>query len=111
MYICAGLPTSTSFVTNIDDDAKGQRTCIVYGNGVTTIYAYDPLTFRLTLLRTLRGAAQPQIWGDIEGPGGAVPQREDESAQAYVARSGLHLRSGRQYHAHPRRRPADPVFQ
>ncbi len=31
------------FVTNIDYDAKGQRTRIDYGNGVSTDYTYDPL--------------------------------------------------------------------
>ena len=50
-----GQPVWTPFVTNIDYDAKGQRTKIVYGSGataghkgVTTTYSYDPLTFRLT---------------------------------------------------------------
>lgn len=42
-------------VTDIDYDAKGQRTLIYYGNGVRTTYKYDPLTFRLTHLQTVRG--------------------------------------------------------
>lgn len=41
-------------VTNIDYDAKGQRTRIAYGNGTVTTYSYDPLTFRLTNLKTTR---------------------------------------------------------
>jgi RHS repeat-associated protein len=44
-------------VTDIDYDAKGQRTLIDYGNGVRTTYTYDPLTFRLTHLLTRRNAA------------------------------------------------------
>jgi RHS repeat-associated protein len=51
-------------VTDIDYDAKGQRTLIEYGSGatpvrkgVTTTYTYDPLTFRLTHLLTRRNAA------------------------------------------------------
>lgn len=48
----------TSFVTNIDYDAKGQRLRIRYGNGAESSYSYDPLTFRLTRLRTTR-PAQP----------------------------------------------------
>jgi RHS repeat-associated protein len=58
----------TTFVENIDYNAKGQRTKIVYGSGashgnpnpaddregVTTTYTYDPLTFRLTHLLTVR---------------------------------------------------------
>ncbi len=49
-----GVPTP--FVDNIDYNAKGQRERIVYGNGATTAYTYDPLTFRLTNLRTTRPA-------------------------------------------------------
>ncbi|HEX8116270.1 MAG TPA: RHS repeat-associated core domain-containing protein, partial [Pyrinomonadaceae bacterium] len=45
------------FVTDIDYDAKGQRTLIDYGNGVRTTYSYDPLTFRLVRLLTRRDAA------------------------------------------------------
>src|SRR5262249_52721564 len=46
----------TTFVADIDYDAKGQRELIVYGNGARTEYTYDPLTFRLTRLQTLRDA-------------------------------------------------------
>jgi hypothetical protein len=49
-----GQPVWTPFVTNIDYDAKGQRTLIDYGNGVSTAYSYDPLTFRLVHLITRR---------------------------------------------------------
>jgi RHS repeat-associated protein len=46
-------------VMNIDYDAKGQRTMIAYGNGVTTEYRYDPETFRLIRLTSTRGALFP----------------------------------------------------
>jgi RHS repeat-associated protein len=46
----------TRFVINIDYDSKGQRTRIDYGNGATTRYGYDPLTFRLARLSTTRPA-------------------------------------------------------
>lgn len=63
-----GATEITTFVENIDYNAKGQRTMIVYGSGashgnpdpkddregVTTTYTYDPLTFRLTHLLTIR---------------------------------------------------------
>jgi RHS repeat-associated protein len=49
-----GAATATAFVTNIDHDAKGQRKLIAYGNGARTAYEYDPLTFRLTRLKTTR---------------------------------------------------------
>jgi RHS repeat-associated protein len=57
-------------VADIDYDAKGQRQRIDYKNGASTVYSYDPLTFRLTQLLTKRKAAnfpaddpQPPIAG------------------------------------------------
>jgi RHS repeat-associated protein len=41
-------------VTNIDYNAKGQRTLIEYGNQARTRYSYDLETFRLTRLLTIR---------------------------------------------------------
>ncbi|WP_437635622.1 RHS repeat domain-containing protein [Sorangium sp. So ce854] len=46
----------TTFVDNIDYDAKGQRERIDYGNGTSTVYTYDPLTFRLSRLKTTRSS-------------------------------------------------------
>ncbi|WP_234023143.1 RHS repeat-associated core domain-containing protein [Sorangium cellulosum] len=46
----------TTFVEDIDYDAKGQRERIDYGNNTSTEYTYDPLTFRLARLRTTRGS-------------------------------------------------------
>lgn len=46
--------SATTFVEHIDYDAKGQRTQIRYGNGVQTNYTYNPKTFRLSNLLTLR---------------------------------------------------------
>jgi RHS repeat-associated protein len=43
-------------VQNIDYDAKGQRVRIDCKNGASTLYTYDPLTFRLTQLVTQRNA-------------------------------------------------------
>ena len=43
-------------VTDIAYDAKGQRMSIDYGNGASTTYTYDPLTFRLEHLLTRRPA-------------------------------------------------------
>jgi RHS repeat-associated protein len=44
----------TRFVDFINYDAKGQRTVIAYANGARASYHYDPLTFRLTHLKTAR---------------------------------------------------------
>jgi RHS repeat-associated protein len=60
-----GAAAATAFVTNIDYNAKGQRTRIDYGNGARTEYRYDPDTFRLTDLFTTRGPAFPD-----DGPDG-----------------------------------------
>src|SRR5262249_55866492 len=56
-----GAATATPFVTNLDYDAKGQRTRIDYGTtdgkGITTTYDSDPEPFRLKHLKTTRNAA------------------------------------------------------
>jgi RHS repeat-associated protein len=49
-----GAATATSFVGDIDYNAKRQRTLILYGNGASTTYEYDKLTFQLTKLTTTR---------------------------------------------------------
>ena len=51
-----GQPMWTPFVSGIDYDAKGQRQRIDYGNGASTTYVYDPLTFRMLQLLTRRNA-------------------------------------------------------
>jgi RHS repeat-associated protein len=49
-----GAEAATPFVTNIDYNAKGQRVLIKYGNNAATSYTYDPATFRLIHLTTIR---------------------------------------------------------
>jgi RHS repeat-associated protein len=57
----AGLldPTTADrhLVTSIAYNARGQRAAVAYGNGVGVGYAFDPLTFRMTLLTALRPAS------------------------------------------------------
>jgi RHS repeat-associated protein len=45
-------------VTNIDYDPKGQRLRVDYKNATSTRYGYDPDTFRLIRLRTVRGSRE-----------------------------------------------------
>lgn len=45
-----------AFITRIDHDAKGKRQRIDYGNGVRTVYTYDPLTFRVRTILTTRSS-------------------------------------------------------
>jgi RHS repeat-associated protein len=58
----------TSFVTNINYNAKGQRELIEYQNGAKTVYEYDEQTFRLIHLTTTRPAGRngnaSQIFAD-----------------------------------------------
>jgi RHS repeat-associated protein len=56
----------TTAISNMIYDAKGQLQRIYYGNGTTTKYNYDPLTFRLLQLRTTRKDFNP-AFPDDEG--------------------------------------------
>jgi RHS repeat-associated protein len=60
-----GQPVWTPFVTNIDYNAKGQRTIIQYGNSAVTAYEYDAKTFRLTHLKTTLTAGQNGLSAQI----------------------------------------------
>lgn len=76
-----GAQASTPFVTNIDYDAKGQRALIEYGNNIKTNYEYDPLTFRLTRLQTVRGAEHLQDLNYTYDPGGNITHILDNAQQ------------------------------
>ncbi|MBN1428900.1 MAG: hypothetical protein JXB07_10990 [Anaerolineae bacterium] len=84
----SGDTTATTFVADIDYDAKGQRTLIEYGNGTTTEYDYDPETFRLIGLTTTRPATfQPtervvQDLSYVYDPAGNITSIHDGAQQA-----------------------------
>lgn len=63
---------ATPFVTNIDYNAKGQRTRIDYANGATTVYEYDKDTFRLTRLTTTRATAAVTLASQLFNDEGTV---------------------------------------
>lgn len=67
-----GSAESTVFVASLDHNARGQRTMCVYGNGVRTEYNYDPQTFRLSSLRTLRRIERLQDLNYTYDPSGNV---------------------------------------
>jgi RHS repeat-associated protein len=88
---------TTPFVTNINYDAKGQRALIAYRNGAQTHYEYDPLTFRLTRMRTTRPAglnglasqlfADPAVVQDLHytyDPVGNITHIEDTALQTII---------------------------
>lgn len=56
-----GAVTATDIVTNIDYNARGQRTLIAYGNGSETEYTYDPKTFRVRRIHTERPNTDPDL--------------------------------------------------
>ena len=77
-----GADTLTSFVNDIDYNAKGQRESIVYGNGIRTSYEYDRFTFRLTRLLTTRSVStQLQISQLLLRPGGQHHTIRDDAQQ------------------------------
>jgi RHS repeat-associated protein len=90
-----GAAAATPFVTDIDYNAKGQRTLIEYANGAKTTYAYDADTFRLIHLKTRRPAglnglatqlfADPTIVQDLHyayDPAGNITRIRDEALPA-----------------------------
>lgn len=76
-----GAAAPTAFVTNVDYDAKGQRTLIEFSNGVRTGYTYDPATFRLTRLQTLRGGERLQDLAYVYDPVGNITHIHDDAQQ------------------------------
>jgi RHS repeat-associated protein len=56
-----GAEDFTPFVTNIDYNAKGQRELIEYASGARTSSDYDPLTFRLVHLQTVRSSDNARL--------------------------------------------------
>ena len=77
-----GADTLTSFVNDIDYNAKGQRESIEYGNGIRTAYKYDRLTFRLTALLTTRSLnTQLQSLNYFYDPVGNITQIRDDAQQ------------------------------
>jgi RHS repeat-associated protein len=55
-----GAAATTAFAERIEYNARGQRTLLRYGNGTSTAYSYDPLTFRVTRIVTLLGSRRLQ---------------------------------------------------
>ena len=78
-----GATVATPFVLDIDYDAKGQRELIRYGNGTETRYAYDPLTYRLTKLTTVRVSdnARLQDLSYAYDPAGNITTIRDDAQQ------------------------------
>src|SRR5690606_30481621 len=72
-----GTTPASGYVTDIQYNARGQRTSITYGSGVTTTYTYDADTFRLTRLLSEKGATVLQDLKYTYGPAGQIFAIED----------------------------------
>ncbi len=77
----APASASVHAVTNIDYDAKGQRTALELGNGVRTTYAHDALTFRLTNLVTRSAGVSVQDLHYSYDPVGNITHTRDDAQQ------------------------------
>ncbi|NEQ64449.1 MAG: hypothetical protein F6K21_02905 [Symploca sp. SIO2D2] len=78
----AGEGSKTTYVSSIEYNPKGQRTKIVYGNGVSTSYEYEATTFRLTRILTKRGNGEGRILQDLNytyDPVGNITQIKDDA--------------------------------
>jgi RHS repeat-associated protein len=91
-----GAPAVMPFVRHIDYNAKGQRTRIDYnraGAPVTTTYAYDPDTSRLTRLLTVRpkhADAAKRTLQDLRytfDPSGNITHIQDDAQQSIYFRN------------------------
>jgi RHS repeat-associated protein len=81
-----GAFTSTRFINNIDYNAKGQREQINYANGVVTTYTYEPDTFRLSTLTSIRQSDGKRIQdlSYVYDPVGNVMMIQDDAQQTLL---------------------------
>jgi RHS repeat-associated protein len=76
-----GAATATTFVNDIDYNARGQREFNEYGNGVKTTYEYDDKTFKLIHLSTVRGTKRLQDLFYTYDPVGNITAIRDDAQQ------------------------------
>ncbi|EOD63595.1 SpvB/TcaC N-terminal domain-containing protein [Amycolatopsis vancoresmycina] len=82
-----GSADVTTFVANLDYNARGQRLAAELGSGATTTYDYDPLTFRMRGLRTHRHAELLQDLTYTFDPAGNVTGVRDDAQQTVFFRN------------------------
>ncbi len=84
-----GASQPTAVVARVDYNARGQRLAIEYGNGASSRYTYDPLTFRMIRLLTTRRRDRVQLQ-DLRyafDPVGNITSIRDESQQTVYFRN------------------------
>ncbi len=82
-----GASDATAFVTHLDYNARNQRILIRYGNGTHSDYDYDPLTFRLARLTTVRESGHLQDLRYTYDPAGNPTQVRDDAQQRVFFRN------------------------
>lgn len=75
------------FISNIDYNAKGQRTLIQFGNSVATTYEYDPDTFQLATIKTRRDSELLQNLSLFYDPIGNLTRLRDDAQQTIFFRN------------------------
>ena len=77
-----GVGALKDIVTDFGYNAKGQRILCTYGSGVQTSIRYDPITFRMAHLVTLRGADRLQDLAYTYDPIGNLTLIQDAAQQS-----------------------------
>ncbi|KAI0435139.1 65kDa B protein-domain-containing protein [Xylaria sp. FL1042] len=89
-----GDPSSwTKYIASVTYTASGQRSSIIYGNGVSTAYSYDPLTL-LEVRRTVwkQGRVSKSVFRDVQTTYDCLARRvyqEDRAQQEVYFRNNV----------------------
>ena len=91
--------SSTPFVTRIDYNARGQRVRTDHGNGASTVYVYDPLTFLLSRQTTTRASdgAKLQDFSPTYDPAHNIVEIDDDATASLFFRGTTPVAGGGQY--------------
>ena len=94
-----GATSPTPFVTRIDYNARGQRVRTDHGNGASTLYAYDPLTFLLARQTTTRASdgAKLQDFAPTYDPVHNIVEIDDDADASLFFRGTTPVGGGGQY--------------
>ncbi|KAH7110695.1 SpvB domain-containing protein, partial [Dactylonectria macrodidyma] len=79
----------SAFIQNIDYDAQGQKTRVVYGNGTVESFSYDPLTYRLAAKRLQNGNTIHLDLRYVYDPLGNVSSIRDAAQQTIYFRNAI----------------------
>jgi len=84
-----GATATQAIVTDVRYDAQGRREKILYGNDVETHYSYDPKSFRLTRLHSLRNGNSIQDLNYKYDPLGNILQIDDAAGDIIITNNQM----------------------